>query len=264
MTPRCRKNLIVLRAGDGSLHRDWLTGPVRDFDIFVSYYGLQPDLHRAEADYYEMRRGPKWSCLAELLAENAELMERYDAFWFPDDDLAGTTETINRMFALFHGFALSLAQPALTPDSYYTWKDLLQRPDYVLRYVPFVEVMAPIFTRAALQACLPTFSKSLSGWGLDYIWPSLVQRTDPGAMAVLDATPVRHTRPLGGELYLNHPEMDPHRDLASMLAQYGITASQAADMHEFKGGIARVAAPPPPPLSLPQRLWEALNSCISR
>lgn len=237
MTIPCRKNLVIVRAGDTSLHRGWIAGPGRDFDLFISYYGSQTDLHRGDADYYEMRRGPKWSCLAELLAEHGELLDRYDAFWFPDDDLAATTDTLNRMFALFHGFALSLAQPALTRDSYYTWKRLLQQPGCILRNTSFVEVMAPLFDRIALKACLPTFSESRSGWGLDWIWPRLVGRGRPDAIAILDATPVRHTRPLGGDLYTNNPDMDPHQDLQTLVDRYGLEDAIATGAFRVMGRV---------------------------
>ncbi len=253
MTPLCRKNLIIVRAGDASLHRGWIAGPCRDFDLFVSYFGATPDHFRGDGEYYEMRRGPKWSCLAELLADHGELLERYDAFWFPDDDLAATTDTLNRMFALFHGFSLSLAQPALTRDSYYTWENLLQRSGCILRNTHFVEVMAPIFDRIALRTCLRTFSESRSGWGLDWVWPTLVGRGRPDAMAILDATPVRHTRPLGGDLYTNNPEMDPQQDLQVLIDRYGLEDVIATTKFRAMGRIDKIAP------GWPERAWSALR-----
>ncbi|MEI6212022.1 MAG: hypothetical protein WCR06_10410 [bacterium] len=239
MTPPLRKNLVLLRAGDHSLHRTWLTDPVRDFDIFISYYGTQPNLYQAEADYYEMSPGPKWPCLGTLVTEHAELLEHYAAFWFPDDDLAATTATINQMFALFHGFRLTLAQPALTADSFYSWRILLQHPKYVLRYVDFVEIMAPIFDRQALRNCRSTFGESQSGYGLDFVWPSLLDPQRPDALAVLDATPVTHTRPVGGELYRNHPELKPRQDMLALLQKYGVAERKATGKYIFRGGVMR-------------------------
>ncbi|MFY8062409.1 MAG: hypothetical protein ACOVN2_01745, partial [Usitatibacteraceae bacterium] len=153
MTTRHRKNLVVLRAGDSSLHRQWLAGPTRDFDIFISYYGKTDGQYRGDGEHWEHRPGPKWSCIADLLDAHAPLLERYDAFWFPDDDLAADTSNLNKMFALFHGLDLKLAQPALTLESYYSWEQLLVRPDCLMRQVAFVEVMAPIFTSSSLQVC---------------------------------------------------------------------------------------------------------------
>lgn len=234
---RTRKNLVILRAGDASLHRGWISDANRDFDLFISYYGKQPDLHKADADYYEMRPGPKWSCIGELLQQHPELAERYDAFWFPDDDLAATTDTINRMFALFHGFGLALAQPALTPDSYYSWNTLLQKPQFVLRHVSFVEVMAPIFDRHALKACKASFNESRSGWGLDWVWPQLAGKGRRNAIAVIDATPVKHTRPLGGDLYRNNPELDPRQDERALIERYGLQSARITDKYKVHSVI---------------------------
>lgn len=224
-----RRNLIILRAGDKSLHLDWLANPQRDFDILVSYYGGQTDLYADSADLYEMRKGPKWSCIADLLRDQSQLVEQYDAFWFPDDDLATDTSNINRMFAFFHALDLNLAQPALTADSFYSWKNLLQDRSQLVRFTSFVEVMAPLFDRKTLQRCLPSFSESRSGWGLDWVWSHLCGQSPQLTMGIIDATPVKHTRPVasGGDLYKNNPELDPKKDQARLMAKYGLEAKAA-------------------------------------
>lgn len=236
---RARNNLVIVRAGDASLHPGWITDPNREFDLFVSYYGNEPDRYRSDADLYEMRPGPKWPSLAALLREQPELVDRYRAFWLPDDDLLASSRTIDRMFALFRGFGLALAQPALSRDSYVSWPHLLVRPELVLRYVSFVEIMAPVFDREALEACVGTFGESPSGWGLDWIWPTLLGRDRLDAIAVIDATPVKHTRPLGGELYQKHPNLDPGSDEALVLERFGQAARRARGVDELLGVVAR-------------------------
>jgi hypothetical protein len=222
------RNLVCVRAGAQSLHGQWIAADRRDFDLFVSDYGGSPGRWRdAGSEYYELRLGPKWPCLHALLDEHAWLLDEYDAFWFPDDDLAADTATIDRMFAFFHAHELALAQPALTRNSFYTWNTLLQQRDSLLRLGNFVEVMAPIFSRSALRLCAPTFSESQSGWGLDWLWPALLQRENIGPIAVIDATPVRHTRRVGGELYRNHPTMDPRADAERVLLKYGLREVRA-------------------------------------
>lgn len=254
-----RKNLVILRAGDQSLHRSWIDQPNRDFDLFISYYGTTEGLHRLDAEYYEMRPGPKWPCIADLLAQHPILLERYDAFWFPDDDIAAHTDTINRMFALFHGFQLSLAQPALTRDSYYTWDTLLQEPKYILRFCRFVEVMVPIFDKTALKTCLPTFSESTSGWGLDWLWPQLCGKGRPDSIAIIDATPVRHTRPLGGSLYKNNPDMNPIADERRIIEKYDLKKFREVGKYSVgSGAIAKVKMP------WHHRLWMSLRKLNSK
>ncbi|HEX2540188.1 MAG TPA: DUF707 domain-containing protein [Caldimonas sp.] len=238
-----RRNLVVVRAGDASLHRQWLDAPDRDFDLFISYYGSSPGRHRADADLYEERHGPKWPGIAALLEQHLPVLGAYDAFWFPDDDLAASSAVIDRMFAFFRAYQLCLAQPALTRDSYYTWDTLLQDSRAHIRYTGFVEVMAPLFSRAALDVCRPTFVESRSGWGLDWVWPGLCRQAGLGRMAIVDATPVRHTRPVGGELYRNHPELDPRRDAAQLLRKYHIAEVRAVAKYSFESTVREVALP---------------------
>lgn len=251
-----RRNLVILRAGDKSLHPEWIQG-ARHFDLLISYYGSTPDCHRQDADHYEMRKGPKWSCIADLLAARPELIDQYDNFWFPDDDLSVSTETLNRMFALFHGLGLDLAQPALTANSYFSWSLLLQQEGHVARYSQFVEVMAPLFTRETLRKVLHTFAESRSGWGLDWVWPTVLAPHHP-KIAILDATPVWHTRPIGGDLYKNNPDLDPRLDERRLLAQYQCGALRSSGPYVVTSTV--VHAKP----GLWQRLAAGLRSWNAR
>lgn len=238
---RPRRNLVILRAGDRSLHSQWIADEDRNFDLLVSYYGAVPDLYRDAADLYEARRGPKWPCIAELLDEQPELVDAYDAIWLPDDDLAVDTATVSRMFDLFHAHGLQLAQPALTRESYFSFDTLLRHPGYLLRYMGFVEVMAPLFSRDAMRRCRATFHESRIGWGLDFIWPTLIDNPDGHRIAVIDDTPVWHTRPIGGgDLYKNNPDADPMRDARRLLAKYGCEGTRVRAKYEFHGGIRLV------------------------
>jgi hypothetical protein len=238
------RNLVVLRAGDESLHPQWIAAPRRDFDLFVSYYGRDADRYRHDADYHEHRPGPKWPCIAALLQQHADVVDEYDCFWFPDDDLAVDTATIDRMFAYFHAHRLCLAQPALTHDSYCQWKTLLQDPDCHLRFAQFVEIMAPLFSRAALRVCSPSFAESPSGWGLDWLWPVLCRNAGLGPLAVIDATPVRHTRPCGGELYRRNPDLDPKADAQRVTSKYGLQQVRALARYSFERRVQDVPLPP--------------------
>lgn len=259
-TSTTRRNLVILRAGDKSLHPGWLTGPHRDFDILVSYYGGLADLHADTADLYEMRKGPKWSCIAELLREQPELIEQYDAFWFPDDDLESDTDNINRMFAFIHAFRLNLAQPALTASSFFSWKKLLQDPTHFVRFTSFVEVMAPLFDRQTLQRCLPSFSESRSGWGLDWVWSHLCTQAPQLTMGIIDATPVKHTRPVagGGDLYKNNPELDPKLDLDLLLAKYGLR--KLAELSKYAPDLGGVALRSPNKAANATKLIKRINA----
>lgn len=233
-----RRNLVIVRAGDNSVHPGWLADAERNFDIYVSYFGNEVNRYADSADFHENRKGMKWPVLGELLQAQPELLERYAYFWFPDDDIVTDTATINRMFDFAAAYQLALAQPALTRNSYYSWPLLLQDPRYQLRYSRFVEVMVPVFDRAALRTCLPTFTENNSGWGLDFVWPLLLRSRGEQAIAIIDATAVFHSRPIGGgELYGTTGTSVAAADRDALLRKYGLDAGVLADARHVTGGI---------------------------
>jgi hypothetical protein len=76
--------------------------------------------------------------------------------------------------------------------------------------------MAPLFTINSLSQIKLTFSQSVSGWGLDVLWPKLLPNAQFG---ILDATPMFHTRPLGGELYKKN-NLSTEADMQALGALY--------------------------------------------
>jgi hypothetical protein len=57
--------------------------------------------------------------------------------------------------------------------------------------------MCPIMTPAAIREYSPVFDASISNWGLDSYWSYYEWKAGFG-VAVLDSTPIRHCRPVGG------------------------------------------------------------------
>lgn len=196
----CR-NLVLLRAGDAPLLGSWrrdIPDEARNWDVLVSYYGDRvhgPDpAGITPHEYVHVQRGTtKWP--AVLALHQAGLLPDFDYVWIPDDDIATSWSAVNRLFDLCRQYALQLAQPALDEHSHVSHQITRRVPGLRLRYTSFVEVMAPVFHRLAFAACAGSFVLSRSGWGLDAIWPLLVDA--PGAMAVIDEIAVCHTRPMG-------------------------------------------------------------------
>jgi hypothetical protein len=218
-----KRNLIICRAGESSLHPAWLNPPAyKNFDLWVNYYGATPGKYARTCDLYRESKGIKYPEIHRFIIENIDRVIEYDAVWLPDDDLRCDARTIHEMFELFHHYELRLAQPSLSQDSNYSHEITLHHPECILRYTNFIEPMAPIFSRVALQICLPTFTQCQSGWGLDYVWPKLLSNA-PDKVAIIDAVTVVHTRPVGnGDLYKKLPE-HPMEELYRLGRQYGFT-----------------------------------------
>jgi hypothetical protein len=196
-----KKNLVIVRAGDNSLHPEWLRGAAaRDWDLIVNYYGDNPDAYRGDGLERIDSKGPKWPALHDLLAENRRFFADYAYIWLPDDDLRTDAVQINALFEIMAARRLQVAQPALTWNSYFGHLTTLRNAKFQLRYTNYVEVMAPCFSAPMLEKALPLFKTNLSGWGLDFVWAKLVNRPET-EIAIIDTVTVDHTRPVGGPNY---------------------------------------------------------------
>lgn len=220
---RSKRFLVIVRAGDRSLHPMWTQAEeTRTWDLVVSYYGSDPAAFRSSGERRIDDRGPKLPGLHALLARE-DFWRAYDYIWLPDDDLAVSEPAINRLFALASSHDLALAQPALSWVSFFSHDLTLRSPGFRLRYTNFVEIMAPCFRREFLGTCLSTFIENRSGWGLDYLWPRML----PGGQrlcAILDEVEITHTRPLGGPNYdeLRALGTTPRQEQARLFRKYGI------------------------------------------
>lgn len=235
-----RQNLIISPIGDSSVHRSWLSHPAaRTFDLLLIYYGAQGDFGRSDCDHYLRQKGFKYELLAHALAELPDVLAGYRNIWCPDNDIAADTAGVNRLFELFDQYQLQLAQPAIAGGDV-SYKTLRQRPGVILRYTPYVEVMCPIFTHAALLRVAPTFTENRSGWGLDWIWPRWFA---PHERAIIDAVGVNHTGPLFcGEhyQYLATLGIDPQLDFDRIVHKYG--GFDRRTHRRFVRGTARLPA----------------------
>ncbi|TPM41769.1 hypothetical protein [Mesorhizobium sp. B2-3-4] len=223
MTNTARRDLVIVRAGDNSLHHGWgAADPNCQFDLIVSYFGSDPLAFRLPHENRVDYQGGKWDGIHALLSQQPELLDRYRYIWFPDDDLEADRATIEAMFANMRRLDLHIGQPALTLDSYYSHLPFLRCKSFEFRIVDRIEIMAPCLRADVAVKMLPMFKDSMSGFGLDSLWTRLAKE-NRGTSAVFDALPVRHTRPVGAHLATamlksGRTPDNEHRELAS---QYG-------------------------------------------
>jgi len=195
------RGLAVVRCGDNTLHRTWVSER-RNFDVGISYYGSNSTLEFPEADYFHHSKGGKWDGLFSFFKKFPGVLDRYDYFWLPDDDIVAVAADIERLFALGIENEYHVYQPSL--DQHYSHVITLQHRSFEVRYTNFVEVMVPFISREVLVRSLPFIEKTASGFGLDFLWPQMVREIKGDAycgVAVLDTITVRHTRPVGGNLH---------------------------------------------------------------
>jgi hypothetical protein len=201
------KNLVVTPFGRKSLRSPWLTDTTgRDFEVILLCYHDMPDdpyVNHPALTSFQLNDF-KWWMIADLFEREAPgLLAQYDNFYFIDDDIETDKEAVNFLFDCFERAPFRLAQPALTRDSFMSWKALRVRRLSGHRYVSTVELMCPLMKRDVLQALLPIFKLTKSGWGVDLLWgQQVLDKFGPDQIGVFDIVQVRHGRPIGkGELY---------------------------------------------------------------
>jgi hypothetical protein len=221
MATHHRSYLVISPIGDESMHGSWLADrPNRTFDVLLIHYGRVRNFGRSDADHYLARRGFKWELIDIAAQELRQVIEQYDYLWCPDCDIRATTAQVNRLFEICAQHQLHLAQPAIAAGEV-TYQFLRPRPDVLLRYTPFVEVMCPVFSREGFWRVKSTFLETRSGWGLDLLWPRLF---DNKQRAIIDAVGVEHTgRLFTGENYknLNSIGVDPRQEMQQVIARHG-------------------------------------------
>jgi hypothetical protein len=194
-----RDGLIVVRCGDASLHREWLSSSL-EWDLAVSYFGKDDDAAFPEATYVHRYRGGKWDGIFDFFSRNPECLDKYEYFWLPDDDISATPADLNRLLAYMRTEQFELAQPSLRAGSYVSHLTTLHSPFYEFRNVNFVELMVPTLSAKMLKTVLPLFRTAKTGFGIDFVWQRFT--SDPRTrVAIIDAVQVVHTRPVGGALH---------------------------------------------------------------
>ncbi|WHP07361.1 MULTISPECIES: DUF707 domain-containing protein [Acinetobacter] len=214
------KTLVVVRCGDNSLHPEWVNES-SNFDVVLSYFGNDIQYNLDHIKFVHNFKGSKWQGLYDFFLNYPDLWQEYDYIWLPDDDLSTTAENLNIFFDLCHQYQFILAQPALTKNSYFTFGLLLQVSNFIYRETNFVEVMAPCFSKEAFKKVWQTFSENKSGWGLDALWPVMLENN--GKIGIIDAAPVFHTRPVGVAGHgLGSNQESPYLEKNNLLKKYKI------------------------------------------
>ena len=198
--PRPRA-VVILRIGAQHRVSGWAKTrrAARDWLLVLSPYENLPDLAEFEPDMLIPRKGGKWDVLHALLSDRPDLLTRAPRIWLPDDDIEADAETVSRFLDIAAAEDLALAQPALTPDSEFSHYITIRNPLCRLRRTNFVEIMAPLLTPAVLRASLADMEGRPAAKGLDFVWSSHVDRPER-RIAIIDATPMAHRRPIGRHL----------------------------------------------------------------
>ena len=205
------KNLVIAPIGNGNCVEFWVKD-TQNFDLALLDYSEKGIIYKPNCKYYRHLKGYKWHMIKQFLPE---VIDKYDTFFFPDDDIFCNTFTINNLFAFFNTHNFSLAQPSLTANSFFSWQITKRKGDNY-RLVSHVEVMCPIMTKDTLKKLLHTFDINDSSWGIDLLWSHIL---DYKNIAIIDKVAVWHSQQIGSrDLYKK--QITPKEDMEAIIKKY--------------------------------------------
>lgn len=219
-------NIIIAPCGNkATLFNDsWLKdGIERDFDVCLLFYDdeIKDTTRYLDVDYFFHLKGFKYTMISQLLTDiHPEWIEKYDYFYFLDDDIQIETKEINTMFLLSKLMNSWISCASLTKDSYCSWPIFKYDPSSFCRFVGQIEVMAPLFNRDSLQRCLPSFTGNKSSWGMDSVWSKILNYPED-RLIVFDRVQMKHVNPVGGGDLYKKLGISPHIEWDDIVNIYG-------------------------------------------
>jgi hypothetical protein len=226
-----RDVLVFVQCGQG-FDAPYLAEP-RSYDVLLNSY--QEGSVHPKADVAVSQAGTKTTAIRRLMELRPDLMLRYQAVLFLDDDVEIDAQGIDAFFRAMAAAKLDLAQPALTADSADAYP-FLKRPSVGAGVTPVssVEIMAPGLTRRALERANWAFAESVSGWGSDLLLgPAVRAAFGPASVGVIGSVAVRHAAPVDlsrGAFY-------------ALLRRYGVDPGQEANRVAVDFGVERHLRP---------------------
>lgn len=116
----------------------------------------------------------------------------YEYVMIVDDDIALPAVFVDHYLRIVAQRGFALSQPARTHNSYIDHYFVAQLMGIESRETNFVEI-GPLFVvhQSAYSLILPLDERPPMGWGLDFVWPVLIERQGL-SMGIVDACPVEH------------------------------------------------------------------------
>ncbi|QIK38843.1 glycosyltransferase [Caldichromatium japonicum] len=134
----------------------------------------------------------KFALLNRLLETVEGGAERYRYLLAVDDDIELPPGFLDHFLAIQERCGFTLAQPARTADSFIDHHFVMQLQEVEARKTRFVEI-GPVFAlrHEGFAVILPFDERAPMGWGLDFVWPLLLER-EGLSLGIIDAVAVRH------------------------------------------------------------------------
>lgn len=188
-----KKYCLISTVGKHSVHHQWISKEHQSFDIHLIVYDDSYQSYKNDSKYVTEAKGYKLKAVYDYLVKNSEIIQYYDYFFIPDEDLLMDCISINRLFVSMEEFCLDIAQPVLY-KSFNGSNHTQAFYDSIIRYTNFVDKRLPCFSKKALKKVLFTFNEKETCIGVDYHWGKVIN-CEKHNMAIIGGVKAFHNKP---------------------------------------------------------------------
>jgi hypothetical protein len=141
----------------------------------------------------------KSECKGDIMGNIYETIKLnlFQFIGFLDDDLIISVSDLNKLIFVAQIENLDVFQPSLNHDSYYSFRQFIHKPGFLIQETNWVEIMTPFYCKDIFLGIGPYFKHSISGQGIDvYLVPTIQRLLGKMKTAVVHAVQLKHARPL--------------------------------------------------------------------
>lgn len=172
---------------------------------------LAASRHDVAISTVPMQPKGKFENVNDAIAACARGIQDFDWLMITDDDVGLPPRFTDRFIAAASLTSLVVSQPAHKFESFTSYDLTRRRFGTQVRQTRFVEIGPLTLIHASAFDHLVPFPASRWAWGLDLVWAEVCQRNG-WKMGIVDATPIRHLRPVA-ESYSSNAAIEEARSL---------------------------------------------------
>lgn len=186
-----KKSCFFISAGNNSLlcnhilkHKVFLN----NFDLIINFYDTDESYFKKLsniATHIEKNKTTKFISLKKMY--DYAKIKNYECVYVFDDDAILIKGTFIKLQNLMLKYNLSLISPSHSKNGKISFQELeTQEGNHILRYVNFIEMNFPVFSRNALEKYMNVYDGSLCGYGNDWWFLNAIEADKNEFCAVCD------------------------------------------------------------------------------
>ena len=192
-----KKSCFFISAGNNSLLCNHILNKkvmLNNFDIIINFYDTDEYYFKKLsniATHIEKNRTTKFISLKKMY--DSSRIKNYECVYVFDDDAILIKGNYIRLQNLMLNYKLSIISPSHSKYGKVPYKELeTKNGNHILRYVNFIEMNFPVFSRNALEKYMNVYDGSLCGYGNDWWYLNVIEAEKKECCAICDSVIVEN------------------------------------------------------------------------